>query len=216
MFMTDARGKVGGQVFSKNRSGAYVRTKVTPSNARTSRQSFIRAALSRISANWSALTDEQRKGFDGAVNDWKTTNVFGDATAPTGKTLYTKLNLNLVNSVQNEIENVPEKAEFPQVTIEDAAKSVTDFQVNLSGSTVGCKVVIAATPQLSQGTSFYKGKFRQIAVFTGTVTSEFEIAGLYSEKFGTLTAGSNVAVQVVLVLPNGQASIPMTMKAGAL
>lgn len=38
MMMTDARGKLGGQVFSKNRSGSYVRTKVTPVNPQTTTQ----------------------------------------------------------------------------------------------------------------------------------------------------------------------------------
>ena len=35
MMMTDASGKLGGQVFSKNRGGSYVRTKVTPTNPQT-------------------------------------------------------------------------------------------------------------------------------------------------------------------------------------
>src|SRR3546814_3353017 len=41
--MTDARGKLGGHVFSKNRAGSYLRTKVTPVNQQTSYQTSVRA-----------------------------------------------------------------------------------------------------------------------------------------------------------------------------
>jgi hypothetical protein len=48
MMMTDARGKLGGHVFSKNRSGAYVRTKVTPVNGQTTAQTGVRAIFGAI------------------------------------------------------------------------------------------------------------------------------------------------------------------------
>ena len=48
MMMTDARGKLGGQVFSKNKGGAYVRTKVTPSNPQTIAQTTRRALFAAI------------------------------------------------------------------------------------------------------------------------------------------------------------------------
>jgi hypothetical protein len=40
--VNDARGKLGGTVFSKNKSGAYTRRKVTPANPRTVAQSRVR------------------------------------------------------------------------------------------------------------------------------------------------------------------------------
>ena len=42
MMMTDASGKLGGQVFSKNRGGSYVRTKSTPVNRQSSAQMNVR------------------------------------------------------------------------------------------------------------------------------------------------------------------------------
>ena len=71
MMMTDARGKLGGQVFSKNRSGAYVRTKVTPVNPRTAAQPLSRSILGTLSASWSGLTEVQRRSWNAAVDDWQ-------------------------------------------------------------------------------------------------------------------------------------------------
>lgn len=50
MMMTDGRGKLGGQVASKNRAGAYVRTKVTPVNPRTTQQQAIRTLFGSIAS----------------------------------------------------------------------------------------------------------------------------------------------------------------------
>jgi len=39
--VVDGRGKIGGHVASKNRGGAYLRTKVTPSNPQTGYQAAV-------------------------------------------------------------------------------------------------------------------------------------------------------------------------------
>ena len=210
MMMTDARGKLGGQVFSKNRSGAYVRTKVTPSNARSARQTFIRATLSRISANWSTLTKEQREGFNSAVEQWQSTNIFGDVVKPTGKTLFVKLNINLANTQQAEINAVPEKSEMPQLVLTSVENDGGLISLNFSGNQVGIKILVFATAPQSQGTGFFKGKYRQLGVITGSASGTVDITTMYEEKFGTPDTGANINFQVVVVLPSGQASVPQS------
>lgn len=208
--MTDARGKLGGQVFSKNRSGAYIRTKVTPSNAQTARQTFIRQALAQISANWSALTSAQRASFDGAVEGFTSTNVFGDVTKPTGKTLYTKLNLNLVNSVQAQITEAPLKVELPNIQIASVELDAGSLAINFTASQLGTVIVVKATAPQTAGTSFFKGKYRQIGVFTGVAGLQLDITAEYEEKFGAVVGTENISVEVIFVMPNGQATIPQS------
>lgn len=212
MMMTDARGKLGGHVFTKNRAGAIIRTKVTPSNARTERQMFIRNALSTISANWSPLTQANRDGFDGAVDQWQGTNIFGDIVNPTGKTLFTKLNLNLVNSEQAQITAVPVKAVLPNFVVDGVYNDAGNIYANVTGNAVGFKIVVSATAPQSQGTSFYKGKYRQIGVITGSAVVVLDLEALYSAKFGIPDAAANISFQFLIVLPSGQASIPVTSK----
>jgi len=46
-------GKIGGHVASKNRGGAYLRTKVTPTNPNSPAQAGARALLASLSTGWS-------------------------------------------------------------------------------------------------------------------------------------------------------------------
>lgn len=55
----DGRGKIGGHVASKNRSGAYARIKVTPVNPQTTFQQVARNLLTSLSQGWRALTQAQ-------------------------------------------------------------------------------------------------------------------------------------------------------------
>jgi len=91
-FMADARGKLNGTVFSKNRGGSYVRTKVTPSNPQTSFQSAVRQRLSSLSASFRALSASQILAWNNAVGDFLSTNIFGDTVTPSGLQLFVKLN----------------------------------------------------------------------------------------------------------------------------
>ena len=94
-WIVDVRGKIGGTVFTKGRSGAVARNKVTPVNPRTSRQSAVRAALGALSQAWRTLTQAQRDAWNAAVSSFSKTNIFGDTVNPTGKNLYVGLNTNL-------------------------------------------------------------------------------------------------------------------------
>lgn len=215
MFMTDARGKVGGHVFSKNRSGAYVRTKVTPSNARTSRQTFIRSLLASLSASWSALTDSVRNGFNEAVADWATSDIFGDSRNPTGKTLFTKLNMNLGNTGQVLINAAPEKVTVPDFgeTEIEISLGATTLEITSANTVSGNVVQVSATPPLSKGTSFYKGKFRQIGFYPSSTQLKLVSYSEYVAKFGVPKIGDNIAFELKRVMPNGQAGVPITVKA---
>jgi hypothetical protein len=54
--VTEGRGKLGGHVFSKIKSGAIVHTKVTPINRNTAFQAAIKSHLTLLSQGFRALT----------------------------------------------------------------------------------------------------------------------------------------------------------------
>lgn len=215
MMMTDASGKLGGQVFSKNRSGSYVRTKVTPSNPQTPAQQQIRATLGAISSAWSGLTDAQRASWNGAVNDWKKTDIFGDLKNPTGKNLFTSLNINLVSVGEDQILLAPEKQEIPflNVSLVQIDLSDTNIDVIFSGDLTGYYVTVSATPPLSAGTSFYKGKFREVFGFTAGTIDGGVLYDQYLLKFGPVAVGQNIAFSFKVIGTNGQAGVPEVVKA---
>lgn len=215
MMMTDARGKLGGQVFSKNRGGAYIRTKVTPSNPRSLDQQSNRALLGSLSQGWSALTDEQRATWNAAVPNWARTNIFGDSHNPSGKNLYVQLNKNILAVGLTAIDVAPEKEEMAilgltAVTIDLSSQTIA---LTTSGTFDVFQVVVSATPTLTQGTSNAKNKFRSIYTCDGDALVPGDLFDAYVAKFGTPVAGANIQFAVKLVSRYGQVSVPEGAKA---
>ena len=213
--MSDMRGKLNGSVLSKNRGGSYIRNKVTPSNPQTTAQMSVRGIFAGIASGWSALTENQRLSFNSKVSQYASTDIFGDLRNPSGKALFQKLNQNLSISEQATITSCPDSIPVPFANLISAAGDVssTTFNVTYDGDTTGSKVVVWATPQMSQGTTFVKNKLRQVAVFGGDAGDTLNVYANYATKFGALTAGANVYVAVRIINANGQASPLETIKA---
>ena len=214
MMMTDARGKLGGQVFSKNRSGAYVRTKVTPVNPRTAAQQLSRSILGTLSASWSGLTEAQRRAWNSAVEDWQKTDVFGDLRKPTGKNLFTSLNKELIQSNQPQVLLPPDKVVMPEIKLIGLyiASDTGEIEYETEGDSTGFVLQCSATPPISQGTSFIDDKLRVISYLPGSLNSGVTQQTVYAEKFGVPDMGANVWGQIKIVAPNGQTSVPVRLK----
>jgi hypothetical protein len=210
--VTDGRGKIGGHVMSKNRGGAYMRTKVTPSNPRTTAQQLNRALLGSLSASWSSLGDAFRATWNAAVNDWTKTNIFGDSIKPTGKNLYVALNKN-VNAIGGQtMDTAPAKVEMPILALESVTLSISQEQItpNFEGDLGSAQVVISATGPLSAGTSFTKGKYRKIYNAPASQLDNSAIYDAYVARFGQPGPSQNIYFEVKIVEANGQMSVPET------
>lgn len=208
MMMTDARGKLGGQVFSKNKAGAYIRTKVTPTNPQTSFQSSVRALFAGISAQWSGLTESVRAGWNNAVQDWASTDVFGDLKSPTGKALFQQLNNQAQSAGLPAVTSVPAKTEMPDevTSAVDVVIGTTIITLTDANTAAGTNIVLFATGQLSAGTSFVKNKLRQIYAVSSDAYVATDAYSAYVARFGAPTAGANVHFGIKYVAPTGQAT----------
>ena len=211
--VTDGRGKIGGQVASKNRSGAYMRTKVSPSNPQTSFQLAVRATLAALSSGWRSLSQAARDSWNGAVLDFQSTNVFGDVTTPTGKNLYTKLNANLISVGEAAISEAPSPAAVVEagIAISTNTSGPTDLQVTCSGLDGAMKYQIVATAPVSAGKDFVKSEYRQIGTMDSGEPQPFDISTIYETKFGPTVAGKKVFVKIVpVVIATGQKGVGAT------
>ena len=213
--VVDMRGKSNGHVFSKNRGGAYMRTKVTPSNPQTTSQMSIRGIFASISSAWSSLTEAQRASWNGFVSSYARTDVFGDLRNPTGKNLFQRLNQNLQISGQAQLTVCPEPSVVPFANISGCAGdiSATSLAVTTLNDTSGAVLMIFATPVLSAGTTFVKNRLRLVDVQTGGGEGDYGFWAEYVAKFGAPTAGANIYVGVRVINANGQASPLEVVKA---
>ena len=212
--VTDGRGKIGGHVASKNRAGAYLRTKVTPSNPNTVAQLQARSILASLSQGWSQLTDSQRQGWNDAVKEWGTTDIFGDIKNPSGINLFVKLNSNLLNVGLASLSDVPAKSEVPAVIVLDASYRIATDNVSITFNNAlanGYIALVRATPKLSAGVSFVKSQFRVIG-YENVVGDSLGLVGDYGAKFGTPSVGANIYVSIQFVLLNGQKTTEQKVK----
>lgn len=213
--VTDGRKKLGGHVFSKNRYGNYVRTNGIPTNPQTVYQQEQRARLAIFSEGWSGLSENKRATWHEAVDNFKRTDVFGDLKRPTGKNLYTRLNMELNLTGQDAIDVAPEQVDVGGISkVSGTFSQAAGF--NIKGSVyggaydVGYSLVIVATPPVTAGTRYVKNKFRVISA--GDYGSDELPTGInfqqeYGERFGQPTEGQKIFVGAYVVARNGQRSV---------
>lgn len=208
-------GKIGGHVASRNRGGAYLRTKVSPSNPQTNAQLIARSLLSSLSSAWSGLTQEARNAWNNAVSQFSSTDVFGDAKNPSGINLFVKLNANLSNVGLAQLDLPPVKREVPFSTIKNAVMDLGDetLEIDFDLTTLdGEQVMVLATSSQSAGTNFVKNQFRRIGsyVVTGNVVGNTSTLFIdYVAKFGMPLPDANIKVRVVPIISTGQAGLPV-------
>jgi hypothetical protein len=96
-------GKIGGHVAAKNRGGAYLRTKISPINRKSSYQQAVKQNLIALSQAWRSLTVSQRDAWNAAVGDYVKTDIFGNLRNPSGFNVFVSCNANLINSGNTQI-----------------------------------------------------------------------------------------------------------------
>lgn len=201
--VVDGRGKLGGHVYSKNRAGAYVRTKVTPVNPQTSSQVNARAILTQQSQDWRGLTEAQRTAWNNAVNDFQRTDIFGDLKAPTGLNLFTRLNANILHAGGAVLTAPPAASSAPDYVTFTAAASVGGgtFSIGFAPTPVPANTayVVECTAQVSPGKNFLKNLYRIVQVFPAADATPTSIFAAYIAKFGALTLGQKIGVRITAV-----------------
>lgn len=178
--IAEARGSLGGEVFSRNRYGAYVRQKVSPVQPRTSRQLAQREAFTVASKSWRTLTASQRLAWRSFGETQTFQDVFGNTKRLSGQALYMKLNLGLQLCCRSDpdADCCPTTLSDPPLSLSTCclaqfAVVCTNFAATWSpdGDT-NCCLAIYATGAHSPGIQFVNGLYRLIAVIdTGTTAN---------------------------------------------
>ena len=208
------RGKLGGHVASRNRFGAYWRTKVTPVNPSTVAQQSVRSRLSGLSSAWRALTASQRAAWNAACDDFKRTDIFGDLRCPSGFNLHQKLNNNLLNIGQSVITTPPMPEAVDTLTTMSIAAAAGAGTLAITYTPVIAadhSFIVRATPSVSPGKSFVRSEYRQIHVMNAADITPFSIETQYEAVFGDIgPEGMQIFVEMLGVhWDSGQAGIAL-------
>jgi len=193
---TNMSGKLAGHVFSRNRGGSYIRTKVKPLNPQSARQTVVRNEFGVQSGNWRGLTAAQRLQWNSATVQFLRKNSLGSTITLSGINLYKALNQALFNIGQALISSPP----VPQSAVNVNSLSVA---VSATGSTMvatfaatptpaNMYIEVYATPPLSPGITFIKNRLRVIQVLPPATATGVSLQAAYVAKFGATIVGQKI------------------------
>jgi len=198
--IAEARGKIGGTVFSRNTFGAYIRAKVTPVNPATTSQVLIRNQFTSISQSWRGLTQAERDSWNQAAITFNNTDIFGDSVNLSGQVLFMQLNRNLLAIEQPTITSPPIQTSVFAFTTFTVSADTTAGNLSIAFTDpipAGTSMTVKATTQLSAGVNFVASELRQIRILTSADTTVVDLTAEYVAKFGALpVVGTKVFVEV--------------------
>src|SRR5208283_1808640 len=176
--ISDARNKLGGDVFARNRAGLYVRVKVKPKNPKTTSQQANRANFATYAKAFRSLTAAQILGWNTLASSSTLTDTLGNSYAPSGLQLYISCNRNLTLLGLSSISNAPKvRPAFPVVLAAGSAieyPSGSVWQVLVSCSTAALAVpgqlqLQVALPKSRSINFVGASQYRNWGIYTSTI-----------------------------------------------
>jgi len=168
-FVTAGSGSIAGCVFSRNRAGAYIRSKVVPVNPGSTFQNLARTALAEMIARWtSILTPTQRAAWDAWAYATEKSGWGGSTYKMTGQNAYTGM-----NSIRRQIEfPIIDSAPIvytgavmtpPILTIADVSDQLLSYNINVADpwavNDESVLLCFQGRPQ-NKSVNYFKGPYR--------------------------------------------------------
>ena len=201
--VVDMRGKVSGNVYAKNKGGAYSRVLVKPTNPKTAAQSLVRAAFTALSQAWRAITGTQRLSWNQATGNYPRINALGDSHNLSGNALFVSLNKNLSDVGIAQIDDAPAPATVEAVTVASAVADNSDNTLLITLDAVvpaNTSIKIFASDTLSAGVNSVGSKLRQIGSEPAAAVALLDLTARYIAKFGAIgSVGSKIFFKLVPV-----------------
>jgi len=200
-------GKMAGNVYARNKGGAYMRNWVKPTNPATTAQQNQRNTLALKSAAWRTLTDEQRASWKSWAEDNPVLDRLGSSVILSGAQAYTKININRDNASDGATQSTTPGAPTFTADIFDTS-DVLDIQIAGAtflvplgaGAAENDVMFIFASKPVSAGVTNTNSQMRLIQVTTissGQISAgEIECIASYNAKFGALTGKAGLRVNV--------------------
>lgn len=160
---SEIRGKIGGKVYSRNASGAFVRKYVKPINANTAKQQSVRNSFASLSSAYRGLTDAERSTYEAMRQFYKRQDSIGNTVTPTAPQLFNRLNGVLLQNgditLGSLLTTCPAPIALTGITASaptgDVSSSELFANVTFDDGGIivpaGQKLIISATPAISAG-----------------------------------------------------------------
>lgn len=193
-------GSVGGDTFSRNRGGPYVRTRAVPV---TSTSDYAMAAKNRLglaSTRWQTLTEAERAAWTNWATNRPVTDRLGESITLSGQQAFITINARLEQAGDTLLD------EPPTVGSPDG---LLDLSVTAEDHTATAAAEVTFSPALeanhrlwvwsalvaSQGVNYVQNLLRLSHITTAEATSPVDILSDVEARHGPLAAGQVLHVQ---------------------
>jgi len=196
--VSDARGKINGVVMSKNKSGAYARTKVTPSNPRTTAQQAVRSNFAQLAQAWSStLTTGERAAWTSYAETYPRRNIFGNALTLNGLNMYISLGMVMLQMGQTPISSPPSISGVSPAIWAPTWDILSTTEVKITESSPSSALdgwnYVFATKSLPPGRAATPSDYRFVfAAADPGMAGVIDISTAYIAIFGAPISGSKV------------------------
>jgi hypothetical protein len=204
--VTDARGSVGGTVYSRNKGGAYSRARVAPINRNTPAQTQVRANFGNNAKAWSTVLDAlQRTEWTNFAAANPRVNILGASIILSGIAMYQSLNQVLVQIGSAPISDPPPDLSVPALSPIETVTAVAETpQISFTTPEPtgnNARYYTFATRPLSPGATPQTSDFRFVAALNETALTPFLVnfTDEYTAIFGTWTVGASIGVLIATV-----------------
>lgn len=206
--LSDARNKLGGSVFARNRSGVYARARVSPTQPRTPSQVANRSNFATITAGWKAITAPQRAGWNALASTRTLTDSLGSRFRPSGFQLYVSCNRNLTLVLQPTIDDAPDANNDPgswswqTPTLMTDTGQISEFDVGFQTDADDGNqyALMGCTGALSPGITFVPRHLYRNLFTQSTQNSPWDLTPPWANKYGlSLTTGQQVGVRLQVI-----------------
>ncbi len=177
-------GSIGGTVWSRNRSGVYIRNRAVPVNPNTARQNTVRNAVRSIAIAWNlTLTEPQRAAWDNYAANVTWTNSLGQSINLTGLNHYIRCNTPRVMNAIPRIDTAPIIFELATAELElsaTASEATQDLTIDGAagaawvGEADAWQFFSMGLPQ-NGGIKFFGGPYRQLTAVPGAGPPPFPV-----------------------------------------
>jgi hypothetical protein len=192
----DARGSMGAVTASRNKGGAYFKTKVVPTNPPSPFSAAARASVGYLSEQWqTGVNATQRDAWAAAALSHPVADVFGLAIQLSGQQLFMRVNQRIYLYTGTYLDTPP--ADW---TVANVISAV--FTVDTSPVAVVFTLdpddgfyYVRMTPPLSVGIANFRKYLRTIVVEEAVAGALPTVSVAYVARFG-LTTGSQIGKSV--------------------
>ena len=196
--VSQASGRIGGTIFSRNRGGAYVRNGSIPTTVTTPFAQLIKSVTAAQSQAWAGLADAVQEQW----REWATQNPvinrLGQSRTLSGHQAFVQINGRLVYAgfaalVSPPIGEAPAPFNPGTVTFVDAPLSLkVAFKPTPAptGVAVQCYAFLANSP----GVSYVRNRLALVTTSAAAAATPLDIAQDVVDRFGTPQAGQTLHI----------------------